>query len=129
MGPGTLRFFPFGSGRGYAQAYAPLTTRNYDLVMNMPWVNRFKFTFTLPAGYVVADPPADLTDATPFGTAWMSIKNVDGKLVCEGQLTFAVARVKAADYPKFREWLGRVDQAFSRRVLAANAGGQTAQAH
>jgi hypothetical protein len=34
--------------------------------------------------------------------------------------------VKAEDYPAFREFLGRVDRAFGRRVLIQGPGNRTA---
>ena len=43
-------------------------------------------------------------------------------------MAFTVARVKAADYPAFRAFLVRVDQAFSRRLFSPGAGKQTAHA-
>ncbi len=124
--PDALRFHPFGTGRSYAQAYAPLAERRFDLVMRGPWVNSFKFTYALPPGFTVAELPEQVRDETPFGRFHMSVRAQDGKLVCEGELAFTVARVKAADYPAFRAWLGRVDQAFSRRLLAKKTAGQTA---
>ncbi|HZH04675.1 MAG TPA: DUF3857 domain-containing protein, partial [Myxococcaceae bacterium] len=49
--PRALRFNPFGAGRTYAQTFAPLSERRFDLVLPGPWVNRFSFRYALPAGF------------------------------------------------------------------------------
>jgi hypothetical protein len=124
---GAVRFHPFGSGRAYTQAFAPLAERKFDLVMPAPWVNTFLFKYQLPPGYTVPQAPPALNEETPFGRLKMtSRQQPDGQWVFEGEVAFTVARVKAKDYPAFRAWLGRVDQAFSRKVLATAASGQTA---
>ena len=44
-------------------------------------------------------------------------------------MKLSASRVTAKDYPAFREWLSKVDQAFSRKITArrAGAGGQSAR--
>ena len=39
------------------------------------------------------------------------------ELVCTSEVVLSVARVKASDYPAFRAFLGRMDQAFARKVV------------
>lgn len=119
--PQGLRFFPFGSGRTYTQAYAPLAERKFDLVMSGPWVNTFTFRYELPRGLAVTELPPEVREDTPFGRLRMRHRVEDGKLVCEAEVAFTVARVKVSDYPAFRAWLGRVDQAFARRLFAGAA--------
>jgi tetratricopeptide (TPR) repeat protein len=125
--PGGLKFYPFGGGRAYTQAYAPLAERKFDLVMASPWANTFHFRYALPPGYTANDLPAPVLDESPFGRLKLSYQVTDGKLVAEGEVTFTVARVKAADYAAFRAWLGRVDQAISRKLLVSAPVGQTAK--
>lgn len=112
-----LRFHPLGSARAYTQAYAPLVERRYDLVMPQPWLNRFRVEYHLPAGFAAVDLPGDVVEDSPFGTLRLSVRQEGATLVCEGTLSFTVARVKAADYAAFRAWLGKVDQAMSRKLL------------
>ena len=50
----------------------------------------------------------------------------DGKLKVSGKLIMSRARISAKEYPEFRSWLLKVDQAFSRK-LVAQQGGQTAK--
>ncbi len=124
-GPGLLRFFPFGSSRAFTQALAPLTERTMDLVFPGVWVNELETTYTLPANWSVAELPPEVVEASPFGTLRITAEKKDGKVKMSGRLVMSRARIAAKDYPEFRAWLMRVDQAFSRK-LVAQQGGQTA---
>ncbi len=116
--PSGLRFSPFGSSRNYTQSFAPLAERKFDLLMDAPWISRLTFEYALPAGYQAAEVPAPVKEETPFGRLVSSCEKApDAKLVCTSEVAFAVARVKAGDYPAFRAFLGRMDQAFARKVV------------
>ncbi|MBF5046586.1 DUF3857 domain-containing protein [Aggregicoccus sp. 17bor-14] len=121
-GPGALRFLAFGSPRSYVQTYAPLVERHYDLVMSTPWVNRFSLRYHLPQGYRVAQLPPAYEETTPFGRVRLTQRMENGQLVAEGELALTTARVKAEDYAAFRAFLGRIDQAFARKVTAVSGG-------
>ncbi|MFT3840109.1 MAG: DUF3857 domain-containing protein [Myxococcaceae bacterium] len=110
------RFYPFGSSRAYTQVLAPLVERKYDAVFPEAWVNVFKTRYVLPAEYSPDALPPKETVESPFGSFTLECKN-DGQLACEGRMELAVARVSAKDYPKFREWLLKVDQLFSRKLI------------
>jgi hypothetical protein len=122
-----LRFYPFGSGRRYTQTYAPLAERKFDLVLYGPWVNTFSFRYALPQGMSVADLPKDVEESTPFGHYKLSQKVEDGVLVATSEVALTVDRVSAEDYPKFRAFLARMDQAFQRRVELAKLPTQAAR--
>jgi hypothetical protein len=124
--PSALRFHPFGTGRGYAQTFASLVEREHDLVMNAPWSSSLSFRFTLPAGYQPRELPPPVNETSPFGSLRMSYRMDGGKLLAECELILSVARVSAADYPAFRAFLGRVDQAFARKVTVSGAPAQAA---
>lgn len=118
--PTTLRFHPFGSGRGYTQSLAPLAERSFDLVTSSPWTHRFRYSYALPAGFTPSG-AFQHKDESPFGHLKMDCKEDGPKLLCEGELAMSATRIKAADYPKFRAFLGRVDQAFSRKIQLSGA--------
>ncbi|HET9451797.1 MAG TPA: DUF3857 domain-containing protein, partial [Aggregicoccus sp.] len=120
--PGSLRFLAFGSPRSYVQSFAPLVERRYDLVMSTPWSNRFTLRYQLPAGYRVTQLPEPYEEQTPFGRVRLVQRLEAGQLVAEGELALTTARVKADDYAAFRAFLGRIDQAFARKVTAVRAG-------
>lgn len=123
--PGLLRFLPFGTGRTYQQAYASLAERRFDLVMQGPWMNTFALRYTLPAGYTAAELPPAVEEQTPFGRVRLSYRVEGDTLVAEGEVALTTARVSAEEYPAFREFLGRVDRAFGRKVTLRGPG-QTA---
>lgn len=125
VGPGLLRFFPFGAGRAFTQALAPLTERATDAHFPGTWVNELEVRYTLPAGWSVGELPAEVVEESPFGTLRISAQKRDGQLVLSGRLVMGQARVGAKEYPAFRAWLMKVDQAFGRK-LVAQQGGQTA---
>ncbi|HSP76952.1 MAG TPA: transglutaminase domain-containing protein, partial [Myxococcaceae bacterium] len=124
--PDALRFLPFGTGRSYTQSYASLAERRFDLVMRNPWLNRFTFRYTLPAGYTVASLPESLQEETPFGRMRLSYRVEGNQLVCDGEVALTTARVKAEDYPSFRAFLGRVDRGFERKVTLRGPATSTA---
>lgn len=124
-GGGLLRFFPFGASRAFTQVMAPLSERASDLVFQGVWTNRFEYTYTLPPSWTPGELPAKSVEESPFGSLTIEATVKDGKLRVSGVLVMAKARVSAKEYPAFRDWLQRVDQAFARK-LTAQAGGQTA---
>ncbi len=124
-GAGFLRFFPFGASRAFTQALAPLSERTTDVVFPGVWTNRFDFTYALPASWTPGELPAKVVEQSPFGSLTIEATLKDGKLRVTGEMVMAKARIAAKDYPAFREWLLKVDQAFGRKVTA-QAGGQTA---
>lgn len=121
-GPGLLRFHPFGSAQAYTRVYTPLSERVHDLALSGPWKSTFRYSFELPAGFSVAELPPEAKEESPFGRASMACKSSGAKLTCEGEVAFTTARIKAADYAAFRTWLGKVDQAMSRKLTATASG-------
>ncbi|MCP3104631.1 DUF3857 domain-containing protein [Myxococcus sp. K15C18031901] len=124
--PNGVRFLPFGTGRTYQQAFASLAERRFDLVMQSPWTNGFDLRYTLPPGWSVTELPQAVEESNAFGRLKLTYRVEDGKLVAEGLVALDVARVKADEYPAFRDFLGRVDRAFGRRVLIQGPSGRTA---
>lgn len=116
--PGSaLRFLPFGTGRTYQQAYATLVERRFDLVMQGPWMNQFTLNYTLPAGYTVSELPPPLEEKHSWGRVKLTYRQEGGKLIADGEVAMTSARVKVDEYAAFRDFLGRVDQAFNRKVV------------
>jgi tetratricopeptide (TPR) repeat protein len=124
---GVLRFLPFGSGRTYQQAYASLANRQFDLQMQGPWMNHFTLHYTLPPGYTVAELPPPMEESLSFGRIRLAYRQEGGKLIADGEFVLPKARVPVEDYQAFREFLGRVDRAFARKVVVKPAPGPTAE--
>ena len=125
-GAGILRFFPFGASRAFTQALAPLSERNADLIFPGVWVNELEMSYALPANWTLPELPPEVFEESPFGSLRIVVVKKDGKLKVSGKLVMSRARISAKEYPEFRSWLLKVDQAFSRK-LVAQQGGQTAK--
>jgi hypothetical protein len=124
-----LRFSPFGSGRAYAQTFAPLAERKFDLALDGPWVSRLTYEYAVPAGYAPKDVPAEAVEESPFGRAKLSCSvPSEAKVVCTGEVAMTASRIKASDYPAYRAFLGRLDQAFARKVTVEQVGPSTSAA-
>ncbi len=125
--PKSIRFYPFGSGRSFTESYGTLSERHYDLFLSSPWVNRYDFEYSMPRGFGVPELPADVKEETPFGhlKIWHRIEK--GKLVCRGEVALTRTRIKTNEYPAFRAFLRRLDQAFSRKLVASANAAETAQ--
>jgi hypothetical protein len=123
-----LRFYPFGTGRAFAQAFASLTDRKYDLLLPNAFVNKMEYTYELPGGVGELQLPDDVVEDSAFGRARISLKKVDGKVVSTGEIAFTTPRIKATDYPAFRAWLVKVDQAFNRKVTVTGLGSSSTTA-
>ncbi|MBX5483006.1 MAG: DUF3857 domain-containing protein [Myxococcaceae bacterium] len=112
-----LRFYPFGSPRAFAQTWAPLVKRQYDLDLEMPWTQSWTFRTAIPEGSEVGELPANVDDETPFGYLRMHHRIEGGAVISEAELAITTPRIRAKDYPTFRAFLTRVDQAFARKVV------------
>jgi tetratricopeptide (TPR) repeat protein len=125
--PGMLRFFILGANRAFTQALAPLAERHHDLLLPGVWDNRVTVNYTLPTGWALAELAAEHTEESAFGTLRITSKKSEGKLVVEATVDLKQARITAEEYPRFREWLLRLDQAFSRKVVVQKGGETTAR--
>jgi tetratricopeptide (TPR) repeat protein/transglutaminase-like putative cysteine protease len=118
---GERSFSAFGSGASYVESFAPLSARKHDLELPYPWANRARYRFSLPAGWAAKALPSDVELKSPFGALTLKYRAEGGALTLETDLVMAVSRVKAAEYPAYRAFLGQVDQALQRRVKLAPA--------
>lgn len=120
-GPTMLRFYPFGAGRAFTQTLAPLAERTHDLVLPGVWTTKLKFSYTMPAGWAAPQLPPDDVVESPFGSLRISVKKDGAKLVVEGVLVLAKARVAPKEYGAFRAWLMQVDQSFGKKLVVQRA--------
>ncbi len=112
-----LAFAPFGATQGYAEAYAPLSSRRQELVLGEPYQNRFRYRIQLPPGLVAGALPPPVAADGPFGSYQVSLRMEEGALVAEGAVALRARRIPAADYPAFRELLAGLDRALARKVV------------
>ncbi len=83
-------------------------------------------TYVLPANWSFPDLPPPVVEESPFGSLRIEVEKKDGKLKVKGRLVMSKARISSKEYAAFRSWLLKVDQAFSRK-LVAQQGAQTAK--
>jgi cellulose synthase operon protein C len=119
---GGLSLPPFGQGQAWTEGFAPLSTRHQDLVVGSPFLAQFTFRHRLPPGMGPVDLPAPESREGPFGAWSVAVRAEGGELVAEGTVRLATSRVRAADYPAFREFLSRLDRALSRTVRLEPTG-------
>jgi hypothetical protein len=114
-----LRLSPFGASQRFAEALAPLSSRQFDLVLDEPWEARFSWRYALPAGWKVEGLPAAAHGDDPTADFEVSYRAEPGALVAEGRLRVKVGRVTADAYPGFRALLAAADRAMARPVRLA----------
>ena len=125
---GGLALQPFGQASTWMETFAPLSRRAHDLLPGQPFESRFTLRHTLPPGLAAAALPPPERLETPFGAYEVSLRAEGGDLVAEGLVRLSASRIRAADYPAFRDMLSRVDRALSRLVRLEPAGGSASPA-
>src|SRR5262249_28423800 len=117
-----IRFYPFGGTESYTQNYASLVERRYDLVLPQPSKMQFSIHYALPAGYAISEVPPEVKEQTKFGQYQMSCRLEKGSAACSAEIQFTATRIAPVDYSTFRAFLGRLDQAFTRKLSAVGSG-------
>jgi hypothetical protein len=111
-----LQFQPFGMIPSYAESWAPLSARKQDLLLGEPQENRFSFRHVLPPGWAPEALPAPLRLDGPYASAEVAFRVDGGAVVAEGKVVLKRGRVKAADYPAFRQFAAQLDRGLTRPV-------------
>ena len=119
-GPG-LSLSPFGQRTPWLERFAPLSKREHDLVLSQPFESRQVLRYALPPGLSPTDLPAPEGAETPFGSFRVSLRTEGSELVAESVVRIAASRIRAPDYPAFRDLMARIDRALSRPVRLAPA--------
>jgi hypothetical protein len=105
-GSGDSRTLPTGfidiAGQ-FLRQYVALKKREHDLIVTMAMDFRTEADYELPAGWSVVAPPEDSKMELPCGAFTSVAKSDGGKLNLVRDLRLLGERVKAADYPAFRE--------------------------
>ena len=113
---GFLGLAPFGQASSWMEGFAPLSSRKQDLVTGQPFENRFTLRHALPPGLVPSGLPPPEKLETPFGAYQVTMRMDGGELVAEGLVRLSASRIRASEYPAFRDLMSRVDRALSRTV-------------
>jgi tetratricopeptide (TPR) repeat protein len=118
---GGLSLLPFGQAATWTETLAPLSARRHDLVLGQPFETRMVLRHALPPGMAPAGLAPPESHATPLGSFRVGLRVEGNELVAELLVRVEASRVPAAEYPAFRDLLGRIDGAVSRAVRLAPA--------
>ncbi|HYY53419.1 MAG TPA: DUF3857 domain-containing protein, partial [Myxococcales bacterium] len=112
-----LQFGPFGHRQSFVEAYAQLSKRS--LPQRLPLAQRtvVESEIELPAGWT-ATMPEGAQEKGPQGSYEIVYTRDQGKIVARLTLTLNGGVLQPAEYPRFRAFLGRLDDALQRRVEA-----------
>jgi hypothetical protein len=102
----------------FTRAYARLSARKQDLVIEYPWQHKEELVFHLPAGMEVRHLPAARELSSEFGHFRLEIiPEGPGVVRVRSDLDVTRWRLSPADYPRFREFLGAIDAALADRLV------------
>jgi hypothetical protein len=114
---GRLQIARAAGGEGLASRWASDSARVQPLAIGPPVSQRFDFRYRLPEGFAVGALPPSARGAGPFGGFSVAWRREPGLVVVETELTLAVDQIAAADYPAFRDFMQRFDQAVQHPLV------------
>ena len=98
-------------------SYAQLTERRTDLDVEAFATRDESYLVRLRPGQEVIAVPSELSLVTPFGEATIHSEVRPGEVEVKSRLLLTVRRVSPQDYPAFRSFCQRVDQAMASRLV------------
>jgi len=119
---GSLSFSPTRASGSMVESFAPLSNRRSDVVLRYPWSTEFRYEIELPAGFDAAALPQAAHVDSSYGSVRVDYAREGRMVVVSGAIQIATSRIKSADYPEFRAFLGKVDALLARKVVASPAG-------
>jgi Flp pilus assembly protein TadD/transglutaminase-like putative cysteine protease len=112
-----LSFDPFGQRQSFMEAYAQLSHRALPQQLPVPQRTVIESAVELPAGWT-AELPSGTQEEGPVGAFTVSYRHEAGKVMARMELTLKGGTLQPAQYPAFREFLGRLDAALRQRIDA-----------
>jgi tetratricopeptide (TPR) repeat protein len=115
---GASRFLlPAGRHFRMLNSYASQASRDQDLMLGAPFQATYILTYRLPPKTRPAALPEEASEQTQFGSFRIARELKGNLLRIEVSYTFSTERIGVADYPGFRDWLGRMDRALSQPIV------------
>lgn len=99
------------------ESAASVSSRKTDLVIGALSTSKEERTIRLPAGAKVIRAPEDAKVESPFGSAVLTIKQENGRLVATSQLALTRSRITPSEYVAFREFCQKVDAALGQKLV------------
>ena len=100
----------------YQKIFSPFQQRRFDLQLAPPWSVEWTVHVAIPEGFQLAKLPELNTVESPFGLARISFSREKKNIVVRASFRLNQNRIKAADYPAFRRFLGEVDRILGSRL-------------
>jgi tetratricopeptide (TPR) repeat protein len=106
-----------GRNTVYQKIFSPYQKRSHDLVLAPAWTIHWSVTHNLPEGYKLTSLPENGELKTAFGGAKLEFSAKDNEVEVRAEFQIVKNRIAASDYSAFREFLGKVDRFFDRRLV------------
>ncbi|HEX3697303.1 MAG TPA: DUF3857 domain-containing protein [Polyangia bacterium] len=102
----------------FTRAYARLSTRTQELIIAYPWQHEEEMIFHLPPSLHVAHLPTARTVTSDFGCFRLDVStDASGRVHVRSALDVTGFRLTAAEYPRFRQFLGAIDAVLADRLV------------
>ncbi|HEX8439687.1 DUF3857 domain-containing protein [Archangium sp.] len=113
----TLVLPPISMPASLGRQYVQLSTRTTPLFIDGTEESRAQVTLTMPQGYRLADPQAQLNAESPFGRLRRTEKQEGRTLTVDETLRVERGRIPAQKYEDFAHFAGQVDLIQSRDLV------------
>jgi hypothetical protein len=100
----------------YQKIFSPFQERRYDMLLAPPWSVEWTVRVAVPGEFQLAKLPAPDKAESPFGSAKISFEKKEKEVAVRASFRLIQNRIKAADYPAFRRFLGEVDRVLGTRL-------------
>lgn len=108
---------PADEGLGLVSTYAKLPIRQYDLTVGPPRIAERAVKVAPPPGYEPVDLPKSTNLSTPFGALSFQVTKQGDTVETSRRFEISADRVSPEDYPKFVDFVRKVDEALSSRLV------------
>jgi hypothetical protein len=122
----TLQIARPAGGDGHAARLAGDARRRSPLVLGAPVTLRSRFRYVMPVGFGAVELPGSRAEQSAFGSWSVAWESEPGEVRASSELVLAVDQVLPADYPAFREFMQRFDQAVRPPLVLRREPAETA---
>jgi len=100
----------------YQKIFSPFQQRRFDLLLAPPWSVEWTVQVAVPEGFQPVKLPAPDEVESDFGLARISFRQKEKEIAVRASFLLNQNRIRAADYPAFRRFLGEVDRILGTRL-------------
>lgn len=97
--------------------FAPLEKRKQSTRFSAKHTSDTSWNIRLPAGAKAVSVPQPMDVASPFGKVTVTVDANGSQVSVRTVITLSESRIRAADYPAFREFCERADRALGQRFV------------